>query len=105
MLTGKQRRHLRALAHDLRPLVQIGKDGLSANLVAAVNQALLEHELIKVKVGEHAGVDRHAAAETLATQTTSEIAQVLGHTVLLYKPHPTEPVIALPRPPRAAGAR
>ncbi|MDQ3364456.1 MAG: ribosome assembly RNA-binding protein YhbY [Myxococcota bacterium] len=96
MLTGKQRRHLRALAHDLRPLVQIGKDGIDDGLVAAIDRALTDHELIKIKVGDAAGVDRHDAAADLATRTHSEIAQVLGHTVLLYRPHPEEPTIVLP---------
>lgn len=98
MLTGKQRRHLRGLAHPLKPLVQVGKGGLDDGLVAAVDQALTDHELIKVKVGEHAGVDRHDAAEELAQKTRSEVAQVLGNMVLLYRAHPDEPTIKLPAP-------
>ncbi len=97
MLTGKQRRHLRALAHPLHPLVHVGKGGIDAGLVAAVNQALTDHELIKVKVGEAAGVDRHAAAEAIAEQTNSAVAQVLGHTIVLYRPHPENPQITLPK--------
>ena len=100
MLSGKQRRHLRSLAHDLRPIVQVGKGGIDDGLVAAVDQALLDHELIKVKVGEAAGLDRHAASEELATKTRSDIAQVLGNTVILYRAHPETPVIELPRAPR-----
>ena len=96
MLSGKQRRHLRALAHDLRPIVQVGKDGIDEGLVAAVEQALADHELIKVKVGEGAGLDRHDAAADLAAKTKSEVAQVLGNIVLLYRPHPDEPQIVLP---------
>ena len=100
MLSGKQRRHLRALAHDLRPIVQVGKDGIDDGLIAAVNQALIDHELIKVKVGESAGLDRHAAADDLAAKTQSDVAQVLGNTVILYRAHPEEPKIVLPRAPR-----
>lgn len=96
MLSGKQRRHLRALAHDLKPVVQVGKDGIDDGLVAAIAQALTDHELIKVKVGESAHLDRHEAAEDLAKRTSSEVAQVLGNTVLLYKPHPKDPKIVLP---------
>jgi RNA-binding protein len=99
VLSGKQRRHLRALAHDLRPIVHVGKGGIDDGLVAAVDQALLDHELIKVKVGEAAGLDRHDASSDLATKTKSEIAQVLGNTVILYRPHPEKPVIELPRAP------
>lgn len=97
MLTGKQRRHLRALAHALRPLVQLGKDGIDDGVVAAVSQALLDHELVKVKLGEAAGLDRHQAADDLARRTASEVAQVLGNTILLYRPHPEQPTIVLPR--------
>jgi RNA-binding protein len=95
-LTGKQRRHLRALAHPLRPLIQIGKDGVSDALVAATDQALLDHELIKVKVGENAGIERHEAADALAARTHSHVAQVLGNTVVLYKRRAEEPAIELP---------
>ena len=96
MLTGKQRRHLRALAHPLRPLVQVGKGGIDDGLVAAVDQALADHELIKVKVGESAGMDRHEVAAQLADKTKSQVAQVLGNTVLLYRPDPDDPTIELP---------
>lgn len=96
MLTGKQRRHLRALAHELKPLVQVGKGGIDDGLVAAVDQALADHELIKVKVGEGAGLDRHDAADALAARTRSEVAQVLGNIVVLYRPDPEEPQIKLP---------
>lgn len=95
-LTGKQRRHLRALAHKLSPVVQVGKDGLDEGVVAAVDRALADHELIKVKLGEAAGLDRHDAAIDLAAKTGSEIAQVLGNTVVLYRADPEEPRIALP---------
>jgi RNA-binding protein len=96
-LTGKQRRHLRALGHELRPIVQVGKSGIDDGLVAALEQALADHELVKVRVGESASVDRHDAATELAEKTKSEVAQVLGNIVLLYRPDPEEPKIALPK--------
>lgn len=96
MLTGKQRRHLRALGHDLKPLVQVGKGGIDEGLVRAVEQALSDHELIKVKVGDAANLDRHEAAAQLASQTRSQVAQVLGYTVLLYRADPDDPQIELP---------
>jgi RNA-binding protein len=96
-LSAKQRRHLRALAHNLRPLAHIGKEGVSAGVVAAVKQALLDHELVKVKFQDGSGLDRHQAAELTAKQTGSQIAQVLGNVILLYRPHPDEPTIVLPR--------
>jgi RNA-binding protein len=95
-LTGKQRRHLRALGHNLAAVVQIGKEGLSEAFVAAVDQALTDHELIKIKVGQNAEVERDEAAATLASSTTSQVAQILGKTILLYRPHPEKPQIRLP---------
>ena len=97
MLSGKQRRHLRALAHPLKPIVQLGKGGIDDGVIAAVDRALLDHELVKIKVGENADVDRHAAADALAQHTKSEVAQVLGKIVLLYRAHPQKPEIVLPR--------
>jgi RNA-binding protein len=96
VLTGKQRRHLRSLGHDLKPVVHVGKDGIDDGLIAAVDQALTDHELIKLKIGEHADVDRHDAAEAIATRTKSLVAQVLGNTVLLFRANPDDPQITLP---------
>jgi len=96
VLTGKQRRHLRGLGHKLTVVVQVGKGGLDDGLIAAVNQALADHELVKIKVGENAELDRHDAAEQIAKQTKSEVAQVLGNTVLLYRADPDDPRIELP---------
>jgi RNA-binding protein len=96
VLTGKQRRHLRGLGHELKPIVQIGKGGIDDGVVAAVEQALVDHELVKIKLGEAAGLDRHDAADAIARQTGSEVAQVLGNTLLLYRAHPEDPTIALP---------
>lgn len=94
-LTGKQRRHLRALGHHLTALVQIGKEGLSDTFVAAVDQALTDHELIKVKLLDTFELDRHDAAAQLAEKTKSEVAQVLGKTILLYRADPEDPRIEL----------
>ena len=76
--------------------MQVGKSGLDVGLVAAVDQALADHELVKIKVGEAAKLDRHDAAEAIARETHSEVAQVLGNTVLLYRAHPDDPAIVLP---------
>jgi RNA-binding protein len=97
VLTGKQRRYLRSLGHELKPIVQVGKGGIDDGLVAAVDQALIDHELVKVKIGEAAGLERHGAAEAIAHRTGSEIAQVLGNTLLLYRADPEDPAIELPR--------
>lgn len=96
VLTGKQRRHLRALGHHLQFAVQLGKGGLTPGVVSAVDAALTQHELVKVKIGPEAPEDRHDIAEALATATKCSVAQVLGRTLLLYRKHPKEPKIVLP---------
>ena len=96
-LTGKQRRHLRALGHHLSPVLHIGHDGVTDSLVANANSQLAAHELIKVKVSESSPLPRHDAASQLASATNSALAQVLGRTFLLYKPNPTTPQISLPK--------
>ncbi len=98
MLTGKQRHFLRGLGHGLKPTVLIGKGGIDDGLLAAVERALLDHELIKLRLGDGAELDRHEAADTIAAKTKGEVAQVLGHIVLLYRPHPEKPGIELPTP-------
>ena len=96
-LTGKQRRHLRALGHGLAPVAMIGKGGLTDAFVEGLDQALGTHELVKLKLLETAALDRHEAAAELARRTQAEVAQVLGGTILLYRPDPDEPRIKLPR--------
>lgn len=96
-LTGKQKRFLRGLGHGLQPIVQLGKEGVSDNVVMAVDQALEDHELIKLRIGQNAVVEREDVAASLALQTSSEVAQILGNTVLLYRARAEKPSIRLPR--------
>ena len=96
-LTGKQRRHLRALGHHLDPVVQVGHEGVSEAVVEQAHRQLESHELIKVRIGETSPQDRHQAAELLAERTQAEVAQVLGRTALLYRPRKDKPEIVLPK--------
>lgn len=93
-LTGAQRRYLRGLAHPLRPIVQIGEAGLSENVQKALDAALASHELVKVRLRQPE--DKKAAAEALARGSASALCGVVGHTVVLYRPHPETPKISLP---------
>ena len=95
-LTGKQTRHLRALAHSLKPVVMVGDKGLTAEVVHAADTALEDHELIKVKVAD----DRDGvkdAAEGLVAGTRSALVQIIGKTVVLYRAREEKPTIRLPR--------
>lgn len=94
-LQGHQRKHLRGLAHPLKALVHVGEGGLSEGVLAAVDRALLDHELIKVRL--HEPEDKKASARALAEASGSALCGVVGHTVILYRPHPDEPRIELPR--------
>jgi RNA-binding protein len=96
-VTGSGIRHLRGLGHHLDPVVQVGKDGITDALIAAIREALTAHELIKVKVLSEAPVDRKDAGPELAAKTGATLAQILGRTLLLYKRHPSKPKIELPR--------
>ena len=89
-LTGKQRRHLRGLGHALKPVVSVGREGVSAEVARACEAALAQHELIKVKIGPGASDDRYVMAAALGAAARAEVAQVLGKTILLYRPRPPE---------------
>ena len=96
-LTSKQRAHLRSLAHRLKPVVHVGTDGVTPAVVASVEDALKNRELLKVKVLEGAPVDVREAADTLTARIPdSHIPQVIGRTLVLYRPDPEEPEIRLP---------
>ena len=95
-LTDAQRKYLRRLGHDRNPVVLIGNPGLSPNLVAEMERALTDHELVKVRarVGDRAVRDEMLAG--LATATRSEVVQRIGHVALYYRKHPEKPGILLP---------
>jgi putative YhbY family RNA-binding protein len=84
-LTAARKKELRAAAHGLLPLVHIGHNGLHAAVIDAVGRALRDHELIKVRL--HEPEDKRAMAATLATETRSALCGLIGHTVILFKPH------------------
>ncbi len=92
-ITAKQRRTLRSLGHDLSPIVHVGKEGVTDGVLTALDEALFTHELVKVRIGQNASDDKHDAAGVLASGTNSEVAQVLGNTLLLYRRHPEKPKI------------
>lgn len=85
-LTGKQARHLRGLGHHVEPTIMIGKDEITDNLVQALDENLNAHELVKVKIQRGCLLDRREVAEILAEKADAAIAQVLGNTILLYRP-------------------
>jgi len=95
-LTGKQRRFLRGLGHHLNPVVQLGKQGITDAIIAATDEAIATHELIKVRRGGECPASHDEVADKLSVALSAEIVQKLGRTVLLYRRQPEEPTIELP---------
>jgi len=91
MPSGALRKTLRAAGHHLSPIVQVGKEGVTPAVVAQLDEALLAHELLKVKIGGEAPEDRFEVAAALAALPRTFVAQVIGRIVLVYRKHPQQP--------------
>jgi RNA-binding protein len=85
LLSEKQKKHLRRLAHPLRPLVMLGNAGLTDAVVGELDRALADHELVKVsaRVGERTA--RDATLEELARRTQASMVQRIGHVGVFYR--------------------
>ena len=96
-LTPKQRAHLKSLAHHLKPVVYVGKEGVTDHTIQTVEEALHNRELIKVKVLEAAPLHvRDAGAELEQRVENADLVQTIGRIAVLYRPHPEKPEIKLP---------
>ncbi len=96
-LNTKQRQYLKGLAHPLNPIVQVGKFGLTDAVAAQLDQALLDHELLKAKVGKESPSTPAEVAQQAADKLSCSAVQVIGRTVVLYRPHPKKPKLKLPK--------
>lgn len=95
--TGKQRRHLRGLGHKLKANSMVGAQGLTENLKDSIDALLEQHELVKVRVLEGAPCAAGAVALWIHSATGADVVQILGRTVLAYRPRATDPEIKLPK--------
>src|SRR5271167_2340907 len=95
-LSEKQKKHLRRLAHPLSPIVMLGNAGLTDAVVAELDRALTDHELVKVsaRVGERSL--RDAALESMAASTASELVQRIGHVGVFYRRRSEMPKVLIP---------
>jgi len=95
MLTGKQKRYLRSLAQTMNATFQVVKEGVSHNMIIGIRQSLDANELVKVKVLDNCLEDLQQVALDLSAGTKSDIVQIIGHTIILYR-QAKEPRITLP---------
>ena len=95
-LTEKQKKHLRRLAHPMNPIVMLGNAGLTDAVVAELDRALTDHELVKVSARVGDRDVRNEALATLASRTTSELVQRIGHVGVFYRHHNELAKILLP---------
>jgi RNA-binding protein len=96
MLTGKQKRFLRAKAHHLNPIFQVGKGGVNENMIKQIVDALEARELIKVSVLQNCEEDRETVAHQLAKGAQAELVQIIGNVIVLYKESKENKQIVLP---------
>ena len=85
-MTSKQRAYLKGIAMTMDPVFQIGKASLTPENTAAIDEALEARELIKITVLKNCLDDGRAIAEVLAERTRSEVVQVIGKKIVLYRP-------------------
>lgn len=86
-MTSKQRSYLKSLASNLEPIFQIGKSSVSPEVVNAISEALEARELIKLSVLKNCADEPKDIAEIIAERTRSQIVQVIGRKIVLYKPN------------------
>ena len=95
-MTSKQRAYLKSLAMNTEPILQIGKSSLTPEFTASVKEALEARELIKISVLQNCMDDPHQMAQMLAERTGSQVVQVIGKKIVLYRESKTKKKIELP---------
>ncbi len=95
-LPERQKKHLRGLAHALRPLARQGSAGITDAFVAELKTLLAHHELIKVKVAAATRTDRNAAIDSLVERLGASLIARIGNVAVLYRANPETPRLVLP---------
>ncbi|WP_128895877.1 ribosome assembly RNA-binding protein YhbY [Longirhabdus pacifica] len=85
MLTGKQKRYLRSLAHHLDPIFQVGKGGVNDHLITHIKEAIETRELMKISILNNNMDDRNEVAEEIAKRSDAQLVQLIGKTIVIYK--------------------
>lgn len=94
-LTSKRRAYLRKKAHDLDPLVRIGKDGITDNLIQSILDAIESRELIKVKILQNCEEEKQKIMDELSTYKEFQVVGMIGKTIILFKENTEKPVVSL----------
>ncbi|MBQ9267337.1 MAG: ribosome assembly RNA-binding protein YhbY [Clostridia bacterium] len=95
-MNTKQRAYLRSLAQKITPIFQIGKNGVTDSLIDDLNNALEARELIKITILNTVPDDKNAIAREIEEKTSSQIVQIVGNKLTLYKQNKEKPKIELP---------
>ena len=85
-LSNKQKQYLKGLAHSLKPVVQLGANGLTEGVVAEIDYALAHHELIKVKVPTDDKEEKALIMDAIVRETSGIKVQTIGHVLVIYRP-------------------
>ena len=96
-MTSKQRAYLKGLASTLDPLFQIGKSSVTPETTTAIEEAFNNRELLKITVLKNCLDDPRTIAEMISQRTHSQVVQVIGKKIVLYKPDKKNPKIMLPK--------
>ena len=96
-MTSKQRAYLKGLAMNINPIFQVGKSSLTPEFVAAISEVFNTKELIKIAVLKNCFDDPNEIAQVVAERTHSQVVQVIGKKIVLYKPDKKNPKIELPK--------
>ena len=96
MLTGKQKRYLRAMGNEMAPILQVGKGGIAETVIAQTAEALEARELIKCRVLQNCLEEPKTVADELAEHVQADLVQVIGRNFLLFRPSKNKPEIVLP---------
>ena len=97
-LTDKQLRYLRGKAHALKPIIQIGQNGLTPGVLAETQRALADHELVKLRIQAADRAARDALLAQLVRDSQSSLVTRIGHVAVLFKPNATLSRMPLPDP-------
>lgn len=96
MLKGKQRAYLRSIANTLKPITQIGKEGVTESFLEQLDNMLKSREIVKVTILENAGLDTKETANAVCEALRAEFVQAIGFKFTVYKKNQEEPKIIFP---------